>query len=229
MSHFRTAAALSHQILATTFHFFILEAPSSFIFQPGQYISVKVAPNRINCYSIAGHDTPNRFSLLVDILPQGPGSKFFESLKAGEYIKFLGPFGNFVLHPDDGAKVLLFLATGCGFAPLKTMIESLLNQGVTLPVFLYLSFRSSKDVFWEDYFQTLSHRFANFRYSVSVDQADKDWRGNVGFITKLLDKDFPSAEDCAAYLCGNKYMINDASKLLTDRGLPKERIYTEKL
>ena len=57
---------------------------------------------------------------------------------------------------------------------------------------------------------------------------DPFWSGPTGFITELVKKDFLDASNCAAYLCGNKFMIEDVSKILMERGCPEERIYTEK-
>ena len=62
-------------------HHFVMETPEPFVFKPGQYISVKVSEERINSYSVAGKVAENRFDVLVDVSPGGPGSKYFENLK----------------------------------------------------------------------------------------------------------------------------------------------------
>src|SRR3989304_9122389 len=90
---FQTAVLIEHKILASKFHYFTFESKTPLIYKPGQYISVKVAQQRLNSYSIVGDDGPNKFFLLVDVSPGGPGSKFFENLKVGESISYLGPFG----------------------------------------------------------------------------------------------------------------------------------------
>lgn len=59
-------------------------------------------------------------------------------------------------------------------------------------------------------------------------KGDQSWQGESGFITTSLDKDLADASDGAAYLCGNQEMIADATKILLEKNMPKERIYTEK-
>ncbi len=227
---FQVAKTLSHEILASTFHYFEFETETPLQSKPGQYISVKVAPNKINCYSIAGRNELNRLNLLVDIKPGGPGSKFFANLKVDDKITFLGPFGIFTLRIDDGARHLLFLGTGSGFAPLKYMIEAALKEDhVTIPITLYLGVNYREDVFFESYLQKLAQEHTNFNYKIAVWKSDESWQGPIGFITDLIRQDFPSTSSVAAYLCGNKFMIVDATKLLLERGCPKERIYTEKM
>ena len=144
-------------------------------------------------------------------------------------ITYLGPFGKFTLKPDDGADSLLFMATGSGLAPLKLMFEHLLRvEKTTKNIVLYLGLNNCEDVFMEDYFAALSKEFSNFKYNISVCNKSTKWKGATGFITPLVQKDFPDASKCSAYLCGNKFMISDVTKVLTDAGCPKDRIYFEK-
>lgn len=226
---FHEATALSCTILANKFHYFDFETKEGLIFKPGQYLSVKVAPDRINAYSITHRSGQNQFSLLVDTAPGGPGSQFFENLKTGDKISYLGPFGNFTLNLNDGAKRILFLATGCGIAPLRCQIDTLLKENASpLPITLYFGLSYPYDLFWEDYFQKLSIDYPNFKFKIAIWKPDNSWQGPAGFITKLLAQDITDAKDVAAYLCGNQQMIADAAKILVERGCPNERIYTEK-
>jgi len=226
---FRKAEAVSCTALASTFHYFDFETDSPLIFQPGQYIEVQVADDRINAYSIAGHEGLLKFNLLVDVKPGGPGSKFFEHLKIGNRISFLGPFGTFTLKLDDRAEHLLFLATGCGITPLKCMIDSALKEkNCRLPITLYFGLSYSGDVFWQDVLIKLSKEYPNFNFKIAVWKPDQTWQGETGFITEFLKEDFPDASQLSAYLCGNKDMIADATQILLERGCLKKRIYTEK-
>jgi len=226
---FKTAQALKVERLTEKMRFFEFESEEPISVIPGQYISVKVSDTRVNCYSIAGFQSPNVFNLLVDTAPGGPGSQFFDGLKVGDKMTFLGPFGTFTLKPNESVDNMLFFATGCGTAPLKYMIESALEEGNdNRKVKLYLGVNDFCDIFFKDYFGDLAKKYSNFTYEMAVNNPDPNWNGPTGFITELVRKDFPDASKCSAYLCGNKFMIEDVSKLLTDNGCPSERIYTEK-
>src|SRR3989344_9407845 len=50
---FLVATTLKNTVLSSTFHYCELKTEGTFVSAPGQYISVKVANDRINCYSIA--------------------------------------------------------------------------------------------------------------------------------------------------------------------------------
>lgn len=230
LPHYQTAKTAEVTLCASKFRFFEFESEEPINFLPGQYISVRVSGDRVNCYSIASRSGSNKFNLFVNSAPGGPGSKFFESLKVGDKITYMGPFGVFYLKLDDNAKQLLFLCTGSAIAPLRSMIESaLIEQKSKLPMSLYIGLNSSDDVFWSDYLAALAQQYPNFNYRIVVNKADDTWKGDVGFITPFVEKDFPDAGKCSAYLSGNKSMIEDCSAMLLKHGCPKERIYTEKV
>lgn len=226
---FQVAVTLSNTVLAGTFHYLEFTPEKPLNVKPGQYISVKVASNRINSYSVAHIDGEGKFCLLVDVKPGGPGSNFFEVLKPGDKITYLGPFGVFILEPDDGAKQLLFLGTGSGLSPLRRQIESaLLEHHMRVPITLYIGLNVVEDIFWQDWLDKMSQDFSNFQYKIVIWKPNEGWRGENGFITDVLSRDVPDAGGVSAYLCGNKNMITGAIDILQLRGCPKERIYTEK-
>lgn len=229
LPQFKSATVISHQIIADNIHHFVFASEVAINIKPGQFISVKVGDRRINAYSIAGCPDRNHFELLVDVNPQGVGSKYFENLKADEIISFLGPAGVFTLKPDDGAQHLLFLGTGSGIVPLKYIIEDMLkNKKMTTPITLYFGLRFKTDIFWQDFFEGLAKVYPNFSYKLCLSKPTPDWTGLHGHITDLVKLDFPNTGDCSAYLCGSKAMIEESTNLLLQSGCSKERIYSEK-
>lgn len=226
---FHIATLVNSTILSSKFHYFEFETEDPFIYKPGQYISVKVAPNRINSYSIAASEGEHKFYLLVDTTPGGIGSKFFENLKSNDKIAYIGPFGTFTFKSDDEAKRLLFLGTGSGCSPLRSILEDALKKSNTkVPVDFYFGLRYTSDVFWQDYFQKLSQDYPNFHFTLSLSRADETWHGQVGHVTQLLKDKISDASDCSAYLCGSPAMISEATDILLSLNCPKKRIYTEK-
>jgi len=225
----KIATTTKHEVLAAHFHYYEVETEEPFDFQPGQYISIKVAPDAIRAYSIATKLAPNKFALLVDIRPGGPGSKFFEHLKPDDKIPFLGPFGAFTFKLEEDIKQILFLGTGSGISALRCMVDAALKeQGVTIPMKLYIGLTYPYEVFWQDYFEELKKQYSNFDYDIAIFKPDESWTGHAGFITKYLKEEFSDTSKSVAYLCGHKAMMDDATELLQVSGCPKERIFTER-
>lgn len=226
---FQIAKTISCKNLAGKFYFFVFETEKPLEYIPGQYISVKVASTRINCYSIATNEGGNKFSLLVDTSPGGPGSRYFENLKVGDAVSFLGPFGTFIYKPDKAVKRFLFLGTGCGCAPLRSIIDHLLKvEYMQAPITLYLGLRHPTDIFWQDYFNKLARDYPNFHFILVLSSPDGSWQGKVGHITDFISWDLSDVSGLSVYLCGNISMVEEAKNILISHGLAKERIYTEK-
>jgi acetyltransferase len=228
-SKFKLAGCVGHALLASKFNQYDFESSASLSLKPGQYINVKVAPNTIRAYSVGTTTDDRHFSLLVDTRPGGPGSQFFENLKIGDVVTYMGPFGAFTFRLDDGAEALLFLATGSGMSAIRCLIESvLIGHKITKPVNLYFGLTHEGEIFWQEQLNDLQKRFPNFTYQICLCKPDDSWKGPTGFITKLVEQDYPNANKCSAYLCGHKNMIADATDLLLKLGCPKERIYSER-
>jgi acetate---CoA ligase (ADP-forming) len=224
-----SAICLEHTNLSMKFNHYKFECSEPLMFEPGQYISVKVGENAIRAYSIATHYDDHHFDLLVDTRPGGPGSTFFEHLKKGDTMLYLGPFGKFTFNHDDGAKNLLFLATGSGASAVRCMIDrALVELKMKKPMKLYFGLTYQEELFWRDHFDNLASKYPNFTYEIALYKPNDNWNGAKGFITELLKRDVPNATECAAYLCGHRAMISDAHDILLANGCPEERIYTER-
>jgi acetyltransferase len=226
---FKQATTIEHTILATKFHHLIFESEMPLKCEPGQFISIKVSDQRINAYSVANCVEPNKFELLIDIGPGGVGSKFFENLKVGDKITYLSSAGVFTLRPNDGANHLLFLGTGSGISPLRYMIEHALRDlKMEQQITLYFGVRFEEDVFWKDLFENLAKTYPNFHFKMCLSKPTPSWTGLSGHLTDFLKQDFPDASQCSVYLCGNKAMIEESTKILLENGCPQGRIYSEK-
>lgn len=212
---------------------FKLETPLNF--KAGQFISVKVEdiPSSpcIRGYSISSAPQEhNRISLCVKIVENGRGSNWLNILKEGEHIQFLGPNGKFIFEPDSETKNIIFIATGTGIAPFKSMIEDqLLNKNNSKTKFhLLFGVRYIKDIFYQELFKNLSDQFSNFTYEITVSRPeDLNWKGNTGRVTDLLKNMEISNQKTETYLCGLKDMLTEASSILESKGLSPDKIHLE--
>jgi NAD(P)H-flavin reductase len=182
---FKVAAAVECLPLGGNFHSFTFESETPVVFKPGQYINIKVANTRINCYSICSQKDEKTFSLLIDTSPGGPGSKFFENLRVGDKITYLGPFGVFTFKPDDGAKHVIFMATGSGLSPINCIInEELTVKKSTAQMTLYFGQRFHTDLFWVDYYKELSRKYPNFTFKPVLSKPDNTWKAVITLMQK---------------------------------------------
>ncbi|MBU1200029.1 hypothetical protein KJ953_00665 [Patescibacteria group bacterium] len=244
----RVVRLVEKKRLSEDYWWFELEFIKEFNFKAGQYVSVKVnETGERRAYSIASVPGGKKIGLLVDVSPGGVGSKFFENLKLGDGVEVLGPLGRFVVNkkgytfdgfhlggvrvgtqPPSEEKSLIFVGTGSGIAPLRSMIEDVLQSKVNdRSVYLVWGMRFEKDLFWQKEFEELERKYKNFKFELTLSKPSENWKGKKGRVTEVL-KEMKRLEDVEFYLCGSSVMVEDCVKILTDKGVDEEKIQFEK-
>ena len=84
----------------------------------------------------------------------------------------------------------------------------------------------SKDT--KDYFENLAQQYPNFHFQIVISKPSDLYQGHRGHITEYLTKDFTSASDISAYLCGNRQMIEEGIQVLKNLGCLPDHLYHEK-
>lgn len=216
--------------LASTFYLvqFNLTDANTIDFRAGQYVVFSIpAPKLRHTMSIAS--TPKRrdaIEVLQDVAPGGQGSQWMLHLTPGNPVTFTGPLGRFAVNSVSSRKKV-FVATGCGIAPLRSMILDYLSSGGKEQVMLYWGLRHEEDMFWQEEFARLAGEYDTFRYLVTLSQPQDNWRGTRGRVTDHVTKEETTLAASEFYLCGNRQMIIDMRKQLADRNVPEDQIYTE--
>lgn len=189
------------------------------VFTAGQFAMVEVAPGVKRAYSVAS--LPQDLATLtfcVGTAPGGTGSRYFENLKVGDSVNLELPYGVFTVRSDD--KPLLFVATGSGIAPFKSMVADLLANRFDRPLDLLFGVRSEADLFYAEYFANLAAQYRNFRFMATLSQPGEKWAGSRGRVTSVLGELGGEYLNHDVYICGSKQMIVDVRALFTAKGMP---------
>ena len=166
--------------------------------------------------------------LLVDVAPQGLGSKYLQDLKPGSEVEFMGPAGRFVVDNSGGEEELWFVATGSGTSSVKSMILDLLvDKKDTRPMWLHWGLRYPEDVFWFTELAELAEEYDNFTFDPVLSKPNGGWKFCQGHVTECVVKHHADMSKAGAYLCGNKDMVVEVSKILQCKGMAAERIHYE--
>ena len=219
---------LTHDVRAIELR--LLE-PSSITFKAGQFVSFEVPkqgqPRPVTRpYSIASPPGQrDRILLVLNLVQGGPGSSYLFGLREGERASFNGPAGAFYLR-EEGVRDLLFVATGTGIAPLRSMILAQLERGESRSVTLFWGLRSQRDLYWQEELTALAADHPNFSFVTTLSRPDPGWEGASGRVTAVIDTQVSSVGNLAVYLCGGSGMIKDVTARLNAKGLCP--IYREK-
>ena len=121
-------------------------------FLAGQYIDFLLKGGERRSFSMA--NAPHADEFLELHIRQVAGGSFtdhvFGKMKERDILRLEGPLGSFFLR-EESAKPIVFVASGTGFAPIKSIIESALHRKITRPMVLYWGARRPKDVYLTRY------------------------------------------------------------------------------
>jgi len=216
-----------------TLHFTMV-SPPRIGFVAGQFISIEITETkdgrrRTNnrAYSIASApEEAEQIDLCVNWVRGGPGSNYLHSLCLGDRISFLPPMGDFTVKPVGHA--LVFVATGVGIAPIRSMIRHRLAANDPRPMILLWGLRREEDIYYQEEFSEMEKRHPQFRSVTTLSKPSSGWTGARGRVTDLLPEHVKEISDVQVYLCGSGAMIRDARILLQEGGLPKSAIHYER-
>lgn len=208
-----------------------LMEPPQITFKAGQFVSFEVGQNEkkqalIRPYSIASPPSQTEtVTLLLNLVPGGPGSTYLFSLKEGDETQFKGPAGAFRLR-DDPARDYLFVATGTGIAPIRSMLLALFEKDAAGSVTLFWGLRSRRDLYYQDKLAAWAKAHPRFTFTTTLSRPEDGWQGERGRVTRLAEERIASVQNLAVYLCGNSGMLQDVTGTIQKKGLCP--IYREK-
>ena len=197
-------------------------SPSAFVlrlerndlnFNPGQYLLVNLPGDGImREYSIYSGIKDPYIELLIKEVTNGFISKKLKTLNPGDNLEIEGPFGFFTVNENFiEIPPLLFVSTGTGISPFHSFIRSYPE----LKYCLIQGVRYGYEVYDKE------------DYNHCVICTSRDNRGDYhGRVTDYL-KNNPVGKDYWCYLSGNYSMIEEATNIILDQGIPYERILTE--
>ena len=125
----------------------------------------------------------------------------------------------------------MFVASGTGFAPIKSIIEHALRKGATRPMVLYWGGRRPKDLYMNELPQTwASEHPMHLHYVPVISEAlpEDGWTGRTGFVHRAVMEDFPDLSAHQVYACGVPVMVDAARRDFTGRcQLPEEEFFAD--
>jgi CDP-4-dehydro-6-deoxyglucose reductase, E3 len=200
-------------------------------FLAGQYIDFLLKGGERRSFSMA--NAPHSDELLELHIRQVAGGSFtehvFGKMKERDILRLEGPLGSFFLR-EDSAKPIVLVASGTGFAPIKSIIESSVYRKVTRPMVLYWGARRPKDLYLNALAEKWAREQPNLRYVPVISEARPEdaWTGRSGFVHRAVMEDFPDLSAHQVYACGVPIMVDSARKdFIAQCKLPEDEFYAD--
>jgi len=198
-------------------------------FLPGQYIDVLMNGGIRRSLSMANSPDDDVFIELHLRNYGGPFSTHvFNAMKVNDLLRLEGPMGTFFVR-DDSDKPIIFVASGTGFAPIKSMIEHEVRKGSRRPMTLYWGARRPADLYLDELPHAWTDEYGvNYVPVVSDARPDDEWHGRTGFVHRAVMEDYPDLSGHQVYACGAPVVVQAALRDFTAAcGLPQHEFHAD--
>lgn len=212
-----------------------LPTTETFRFYAGQYVELILKDGKRRSYSMA--NPPHAAAALELHVRHLPGGLFTDhvfgagatQMKEREILRVEGPFGSFFLREDNQLPIIM-LASGTGFAPIKSIIEHMIHHNIQRPVTLYWGGRRPADLYMHALAEQWAQTLPNFNYVPVVSEAlpEDAWAGRTGFVHRAVMNDFPSLMGHQVYACGAPIVVESARReFMTECSLPEDAFFAD--
>ena len=145
----------------------------------------------------------------------------------GQKLGVRGPYGNGFPVKECRGKDMLFIGGGIGLAPLRSFIKYCFKhrQDYGKIKIIYGS-RSYADLCFKEELFELWPKEKDTEVFVTIDNAEKDWNGHVGFVPSYLEELKPDPQGTIAVTCGPPIMIKFVLQALEKMGYTDQQVIT---
>jgi NAD(P)H-flavin reductase len=192
--------------------------------QPGQFTMLYVFGVGEAPISVSGAPVDGA-PLVQTVRAVGAVSNAITRLRPGQEIGVRGPYGTTWPVASATGHDILFVAGGLGLAPLRPAIRHVLaNRDRYGRVSLLYGTRGPEDMLYREELAEW-RRMLDVEIEVTVDHADRTWRGAVGVVTNLIPRAGFDPAQTTAMVCGPEVMMRFSVHSLQAAGLPFERTF----
>jgi NAD(P)H-flavin reductase/ferredoxin len=197
-------------------------------FKAGQYLQVLMDNGDRRNFSMANAARDNDGAELhIRHVPGGTFSvKTLSLLSAGDPLQVELPYGDFYLRVSE--RPVILLASGTGFAPIKSMIETAIHGGNRRPMHLYWGARAREDIYLAELPMKWAARLPWFSFTPVLSEPSSSWTGRTGLVHDAVLEDINDLSGADVYACGNPLMVSAAQAHFTgDHGLPDAQFFAD--
>jgi sulfite reductase subunit B len=206
---------------------FRVELPSGFSLahRPGQFVEVSLLGVGEAPISISSSPSRSNGTFELCVRAVGKLTDALHRMKPGAMLGIRGPFGRGFPVERFRGKDILFVAGGLGLAPLRSLINEVIDErGKYGKIHILYGARTPDDILFPEDLATWT-QMPNVEVHITVDRPAPGWTGNVGVITTLFPKLRIHARNMVAVVVGPPVMYRFVLMELLGKGLAEGNIW----
>jgi NAD(P)H-flavin reductase len=193
-------------------------------FRPGQFAQVSLFG--VGEFPTSLPPSPSEDETFFTVRRVGSCTSALHGLNPGEKFAIRGPYGNGFPMEQYYGKNLVFVAGGIGLIPLRScIVYALAHREKFQRIQIFHGAKTPKELMYMPKLQEWEQTTGVECY-LTVDRADKDWKGNVGVVGSLFQKPGMKVpvENTIAFVCGPPIMFRFVIKDLLGMGFEQRNI-----
>ena len=206
---------------------FTLELPAGVHLgnEPGQFVEVSLLGVGEAPISISSSPSRSNGAFELCVRKVGDVTTALHNLEPGAMVGIRGPFGQpFPLDRMKGRDVL-FAAGGLGLAPLRSLINQVLDErGFFERVIILYGTKHPSEILFKDEIAEWAAR-DDVEFHITIDRPAEGWDGHVGVITTLFSEITINPRNTVAATCGPPIMYRFVLMEMLGKGIPETQIY----
>jgi len=206
---------------------FIVELPNgqSLGNEPGQFVEVSLFGIGEAPISISSSPSRSNGTFELCVRNVGDVTSAMHQMEPGAMMGIRGPFGEGFPVDKMKGKDVLFAAGGLGLAPLRSLINEVLDQRSAFGrVIILYGTKHPSEILFNEELEAWAQR-DDVEFHMTVDRGDESWQGHVGVITTLFPRITLNPRNTIAATCGPPIMYRFVLMELLGKGIPETQIY----
>lgn len=207
-----------------------LPATERLQFLAGQFIDILLKGGHRRSYSLA--NAPHDDAHLVLHVKKVTGGLFsdnaFQSMREKALLRIEGPLGSFLLD-EESERPRLFVGGGTGFAPLKGMLDHLLQKDLDRRHHLFWGARDAQGIYAPEWLREKTSADPFFLFTPVLSESGETEAAGFptqnGWVHDAVCAAYPDLSGMDVYMAGPPPMIQAAKSRFLDAGLPEDRLF----
>jgi CDP-4-dehydro-6-deoxyglucose reductase len=195
-------------------------------FLAGQYIDILMPGGKRRAFSIASAPSEADFIELHIKHVDGGGftGHVFSDMQVKDILRIEGPLGTFFVRKKSN-RPMIMMGGGTGFAPLKSMIEELIESGDQRPLTLFWGVAHESDLYARALIEGWQGSHPHLDFVPVLADPHEGWTGKRGWVHEAVLRAFPDLSSFDVYMSGPPAMVHSARSEFLAAGVTEDHLF----
>ncbi|UCG57313.1 MAG: FAD/NAD(P)-binding protein [Phycisphaerales bacterium] len=204
---------------------FVVVAEEPFKFKTGQFVELTL-PGEGEAPFTPSSSPADTEKMEITIMKAGRVTALLHESQKGQKVGIRGPYGRGYPVDDYVGKEIYIVGGGVGLAPIRSLFLTLVDRIQDFKsVVCRFGAKAPDDFIYKNTLFGAWQNIDGVDLKLTVDEANGDWNGNVGVVTKILNRGDVDVRNAVGVVCGPPIMMKFATLKLLEFGFAPKDIY----